>query len=175
MRSVVKTALICFCTLCAPHALAATPKFDFDCDTPVGHYSQWKAAHGSDRVRIHGTIKVIELRKEDNWVPGAHIYLYGAGGKGLMGLILGIDQADPTKIHASVLGPASRQFSEPFASFAWKDASIVFDIELRGPGQLTFSADASSQTVEVPDFVPVAIGLRCTSGDFVFSGVEITP
>jgi hypothetical protein len=175
VKVALATALMCICVLCAPNLLAATPKFDFDCDTPSGHYSHWKAAHSADGVRIRGTIKVLELRKEGEWVPGAHVYVYGAGGKTLMGLILGMDIADPTKIGASVLGPASRQSREAFASVVWKDASIAFEVDLGSSGNLRFSVDGNAQTVGVPGFVPVAVGLRCTSGNFFFNEVEIAP
>jgi hypothetical protein len=175
MKSALATALTCICALCAPNLFAATPTFDFDCDTPLGHFSQWKATHSKDTVRIRGTIKVLELRREEDWVPGAHVYVYGNGGTALMGLILGIDEADSTRLRASVLGPASRQSHEEFASVSWKDASIPFEVELGSPGLFKFSVDGTSHTVAVPGFMPMAVGLRCTSGEFVFSGIEITP
>jgi hypothetical protein len=175
MKSALTTALMCTCVLCAPALFAATPVFDFDCDSPLGHYSQWKAAHSADTVRIAGTIRVLELRRQDEWVPGAHVYVYGAGGKTLMGLILSIDKADPTKIRASVLGPATRQSGEPFVSATWKDVSIHFELELGTSGLFTFSVNGNSHTVSVPGFVPTAVGLRCTSGDFVFGGIVIAP
>jgi len=175
MKSAFAAVLTCICFLRAPISFAETPTFDFDCDTPLGHYSQWKGTHRADTVRIQGIIKVLALRREDNWVPGAHVYVYGKDGTALMGLILGIDKVDPTKLRASVLGPASRQSREAFASVTWKNASIPFEVELASHGILKFSVAGNSQTVATLGFTPMAVGFRCTSGDFLFGGIEITP
>src|SRR5262245_36632744 len=77
---------------------AETPAHQFDCDTPSGHYSQWKMSLVADQATIKGTVKVLELRKEAQWNPGAHVYLYGAGDALIVGLVLSIDSGDQSKL-----------------------------------------------------------------------------
>lgn len=154
---------------------AEIPIHQFDCDTPSGHYSQWKTSYGAEAARITGTVKVLELRKEAQWNPGAHVYLYGAGGTPIVGLILSLDSADQTKLRVSATVRGTRTLDQPFASVEWKDRLVTFEVVARASGAIEVSVDGISQEVDVPGFSLSAVALRCTSGNFLFDTVSIAP
>jgi hypothetical protein len=97
-------------------------------------------------------VKVLELRKEAQWNPGAHVYLYGAGGTLIVGLILSVDSADQTKLQVSVTERGSRTLNQPFASVAWKDRVVTFELVAAASGAIKVSVDGISHDIEVPGF-----------------------
>ncbi len=175
MRNAFVVAGLFIGLLRAANVLAEAPRSQFDCDTPSGHYSQWKMTHVAEAARIRGTVKVLELRKEALWNPGAHVYLYSADGSLVVGLILALDKADQTKLQVSAIERGSRTLNEPFASVPWKDREITFQMETNGSAAIRMSVDGISHDIEVAGFAVSAVGLRCTSGNFLFTAVSVAP
>ena len=107
--------------------------------------------------------------------PGAHVYLYGADGTLIVGLILSVDGADQTKLQVSAAERGTRTLNQPFGSVAWKDRVVTFDVIATESGAIKFSVDGISYDIEIPGFSLSAVGLRCTAGNFLFDAVSIAP
>lgn len=151
------------------------PTHQFDCDTPNGHYSRWKMSYAAESARIRGTVKLLEPRAEGDWIPGAHVYLYGENGNLIVGLVLTAEATDPATLWVSLIERGNRKSDRPFAAFPWKDESFSFEFTLDASGVIEASVNGASQKIDEPGFHLSAVGLRCTSGNFVFDDVSVVP
>ena len=67
-------------------SVAAEPTYDFECDTPPGHYSYWTRTVTHSNVKLAGTITVNEKREHERWNPTISAVFYPDGKKGGFGL-----------------------------------------------------------------------------------------
>jgi len=174
MKRFLKPLAACTWTLCVPVLHAATPAVTFDCDTPAGHYSQWKVDRTAQPVRIGGTVRALELRKEDAWVPGAHVYLYGNDGSIVVGITLSGNDRSTATLSAIVRSRKEEPKTVTLGSIPWSN-SVTFDLRFDGTRTIAITAGGLAHVLELPDFRPSAVSLRCTSGSFLFEKVSVTP
>ncbi len=132
-------------------------------------------SYAAESARIRGTVKLAEPRAEGEWIPSAHVYLYGESGNLIAGPILSAEATDPTKLQVSLVERGTRKSDRPIATFAWKDEIFTFEFTLDASGEIGASVNGATQKIDEPGFRLSAVGLRCTSGNFVFDDVSVAP
>ena len=117
-------------------ALAAEPVFEFECDTPAGHYSHWSQTLDSGKLTVEGTVTIHEKREHDRWNPVASALFIGnpSGGFGLQIYTL---KAQQDVLLLRITEPQTRD-ETPFAMLAGDTKSIPFSLTLGKDGRLDF-------------------------------------
>jgi hypothetical protein len=164
-------------TACAtPGKRDGTPEENyFDCDVPGGAFSEWNHTTSATTLKVVGTIQLIRPREDEQWLPGANVFLRGRDDKMTVGLQLLVARDAPDELQVSLLqGSGGAPDRNVFTAKAWKDAPLPFSLELDARGLLTAVVAGVSSSRQVSGFELHKLALGCSTGQFKFEKVFVT-
>jgi hypothetical protein len=160
----------CFLARLSP---AAEPSYDFECDTPAGHYSYWSRTISHGTATISGTITVNEKRADPRWNPTITAMFYLESGKSGFGLQIFMDGIAKDVFFLRITQPGSTK-ETPFGTIPSDTKSIPFTVSLDQHGMLQVSVAGQSGSEKIEGFRPKLIQLSCSTGDIEFKNVTVS-
>ena len=94
-------------------ARTAEPVFEFECDTPAGHFSHWSQTLEPGKVTVKGTVTISEKREHERWNPAAAALFIG-NPSGTFGLQIYTLKTRKDVLLLRITKPGTRD-EEPFA------------------------------------------------------------
>ena len=152
-------------------ARTAEPVFEFECDTPAGHFSHWSQTLEPGKVTVKGTVTISEKREHERWNPAAAALFIG-NPSGTFGLQIYTLKTRKDVLLLRITKPGTRD-EEPFAMIAGDTTSVPFSLTLGKDGRLEVTAAGKTATTTVKGYEPRGFQLSCSTGDFLFHEVVI--
>jgi hypothetical protein len=175
-RTVGIVSLLGLCTsISTPTRAESTPpqSYDFDCDVPAGHFSEWSGSLPSHITRISGSIALNRQEQDPRWLPVANVFLLGDSPGARVGLQLTAQRDKPTELVISVRDTAGQR--SVIGSTSTEGGPVSFLLSLSKRGVLTLAAGGATQDLELGDFKITKLALSCSTGEFMYKSVVVTP
>lgn len=178
VASIGLTVLACGCAdsprLATPVPVApATESYDYECDTPAGHFADWVRTLSATRVQIRGSLLVKEGRQDPNARPVANVLLAGSEVAQTFGLRAQILSASPEQMQIDLLGPLPDKAVVPVATVAWKNQPLEFELALNAAGEIELSAAGHRAALHVGAVTLTRLSLGCSTADAHFAHVTV--
>jgi hypothetical protein len=167
-------ALLLVGLLPATSAAAETPRTDFECDTPVGHFSSWKRSVSSAAIEISGKVVLNEVREDKKWSTVANVLLrHGKDRGGRFGIRFYTDKETSNLLYIELLKIGGRA---PIGTGSTRHSTkpIAFTLRLDATGLLTAAVAGSAASTQLVDFKPDSFEINCSTGDFEFTDVTVS-
>lgn len=153
----------------------ATPpqSYDFDCDVLPGHLSEWKGSLRSNVTQISGSIELVHRESDPRWEPVANVFLKGESANQAVGLQLTVYRDNPAVVEIAVRDAQGKR--TVIGSTSAESGPISFLLALNKPAELTIAAGGASGNVELGSLQPTRLALSCSTGEFKYKSVVVTP
>jgi hypothetical protein len=152
---------------------AATESYDYECDTPAGHFADWVRTLSGTRVQIRGSLLMKEGRTDPSAAPVANALLAGSEVAQSFGLRAQILGASPELLQIDLLGPLPDKAVVPVATVPWKNQPIEFELSLNAAGEAELSAAGHRAAVRVGTVTLTKFSLGCSTADAHFAHVTV--
>jgi hypothetical protein len=175
-RSIGVVSLLGLCAwVSAPlRAEPTSPQsYDFDCDVPAGHFSEWDGSLPSHIARISGSIELTHREQDPRWAPVANVFLLGESPGTVVGLQLTVHRDNPTELEISVRDTGGKR--SVIGSTSADSGPISFLLSVSKPGVLTLAAGGATQDLELGSFKITKLALSCSTGEFKYKSVVVMP
>src|SRR6476646_8381074 len=150
--------------------LVATPAtaLDFDCDTPGASYSAVTLSVSGGNFPVEADIQPKVLRTGEKWQPTAGIAIMSADNKRFLSYRISLTDDDRFGAVWSMAGMPMPNLVGLISKNEKTRLSILVD----GDAAI-LKLGSKSQRVDGLGFVPSAIRLTCSSGNFLFSDTRL--
>lgn len=153
-----------FIAALAPAAAAVEPASSYDCQAAGGDYETMELSGSDRRVEISGTLAIIDLARDRDWLPAAGVLFRPENAKGGIGLqvwrrsnqsfVYGFRRLDSDV--PTILGTVQR--NEP----------LEFTIALDNSGHLNLRVNDKAYFLDDIRIKPTRPILMCSGGHFRF-------
>jgi len=154
-------------------AQALSAPYDFDCDVPPGNVSTWSGTLAAETLRIWGSIELIEPRHDNRWLSVASVFLNGDDRQ--VGLQFFVSRDAPSDIQIATIGADGAAGRTVLTSRSWKDEAIAFTLSFSRSAGLTIEALGVSRALDLAGFSPRKLTLSCSSAQFKFTDIVVSP
>lgn len=149
---------------------AATP-LQWACDTPEGAYSELAQVQAGPAYRVRGAVSWLQSRSHRRWAPSAQVRIEnGERSRSIAVRVSGV-HGQPQfalEVESSNGGETSRQA----LATAARDQAVPFEIQVSATGQAVVTIGGQSATAQV-DLGPGArVTAVCSTGEFLFTGLD---
>jgi hypothetical protein len=152
---------------------AASESYDYECDTPAGHFADWVRTLSATRVQVRGSLLMKEGRESANAPPVANVLLAGSEVAQSFGLHAQILSASPELLQIDLLGPLSGKAVVPVATVPWKNQPIEFELSLNAAGEAELSAAGHRAALRVGAITLTKFSLGCSTADAHFAHITV--
>ena len=158
---------------CLAVANAAEPLYSYDCDTPPGHFAQWKRTVSGSETTVTGKLRVVELAKHEKWLPSAGMLLRATGERlPAYGIRLYVSKSSPDEFTLELLKIGGR---DPIGSgsIPRTKKALPFSLHLDASGLLKVSFAGIEGSTRLGAFKPATFELNCSTGEFDFTDTAV--
>lgn len=153
---------------------AEPSRYDFECDTPAGHFSFWQRTTSGGEITVAGMMTVHEVRKDRKWSAVANIVLTThTDARRRFGIHVYADRSVSDQLFLSLLKVGGQDPIGLGFLPRGKDP-IPFKLKLDASGLLTASVAGVEASTPLGAFKPEKLELACSTGDFHFSNIVVS-
>jgi len=182
VASIGVALLLCSCAdspgaagrLATPAPASAAPEtYDYECDTPAGHFADWVRTLSATRVVVRGSLLMKEGRQHPIAPAVANVLLAGSEVAQSFGLHAQILSASPELLQIDLLGPLPGKAVVPVATVPWKNQPVEFELSLNAAGEAELSAAGHRGALQVGAITLTKFSLGCSTADAHFAHVTV--
>lgn len=152
---------------------ATIDSYDYECDTPAGHFADWVRTLSASRVVVRGSVLFKEGREHPAARPVANVLLSGTEVAQTFGLRAQILSASPELLQIDLVGPLPGKGTVPVATVPWKNQPIEFELSLNAAGEAELSAAGHRSALHVGQVALTKLSLGCSTVDAHFAHVTV--
>lgn len=156
-------------------AFAEEPRaFNYECDTPAGHFSYWNGTVSGGEIEISGKVTVNDLLKDKKWSPGASITLRDKKERpSRFGIRVYAVMKTPDLVFLELLKVGGHE-AIGLGLIPRTKKPIPFTLRLDATGLLKATIAGADASTNLGDFKAASFELGCSTGDFEFTDVTVT-